>query len=670
MKRIVLTCVGLISAFMMAAQTDTLKIFVSVSGNDANPGTINAPVKSFQQAVNLVSVSRTQSPLKPVVVQFRGGDYQINQAITIPVSASGTKSAPVIFRAFANEKPVFVGSVDLKNWKALNDASISKRLTKGVANQVFYIDLKSSGVQDLGQVFSTENRPDLYCNNVLQTVARWPNVGFTHTGKARGATPTDSVWSKDTGTKEGIVEYRDMRINNWSKERDFKLHGYWFWDWTDKYLSASVDTKKHLLTLEKPWEEGGYKDSLRFYGVGLLCELDSVSEWYLDKIKGKLYWFPPKGIDPTKADVKLTNKSFPYMVEAKDCSYLSFEGLFFAGSRGSGFSIVNGNSCVITNCNFRQFGTDAIFIDGGKDDVVSYCLIENLGGMGIRVKGGDRQTLTPANHRVEQNIVRNYCNYIHTYHPAVTFDGCGITITNDHFSYSPSSAISIDGANIIIQYNEIDHTELESDDQGGIDMWFDLALRDVIIRYNYWHDISGGTLCGVSGVRLDDMISGVRVYGNVFARCGSVHFGAVQINGGKDNVVEDNLFVHCPFAVSTSTWKQEKWDTNFKSELQQKRIHQTVELYAPLYVNRWPEIKHISEDINRNIVRNNLLINTPQVFRLTENNEGQYLLLSNNPQMATKVPVTDVRQYCKAEYLNPLGIRAIPFDEMGVSWNK
>jgi hypothetical protein len=37
----------------------------------------------------------------------------------------------------------------------------------------------------------------------------------------------------------------------------------------------------------------------------------------------------------------------------------------------------------------------------------------------------------------------------------------------------------------------------------------------------------------------------VTVHGNVFERCGAVQFGGVQVRGGKENAVDNNLFVDC-----------------------------------------------------------------------------------------------------------------------------
>ena len=55
------------------------------------------------------------------------------------------------------------------------------------------------------------------------------------------------------------------------------------------------------------------------------------------------------------------------------------------------------------------------------------------------------------------------------------------------------------------------------------------------------------------------MISGVTVHGNVFERCGAVLFGGVQIHGGKENLVDNNLFVDCFAGLSFSRWGDKRW---------------------------------------------------------------------------------------------------------------
>ena len=111
----------------------------------------------------------------------------------------------------------------------------------------------------------------------------------------------------------------------------------------------------------------------------------------------------------------------------------------------------------------------------------------------------------------------------------------------------------VGGNDHVVEYNDVYRVVLESDDQGGVDMWGDPTFRGNIFRCNYWHHIGNwrhpneGPDCGQAGIRLDDAISGVLIYGNIFYRAssGKAGFGGVQIHGGKDNIFDNNLFVDC-----------------------------------------------------------------------------------------------------------------------------
>jgi parallel beta-helix repeat protein len=73
------------------------KLYVSVTGNDANPGTLESPFKT---------ITKGASVLRPGDTLFvRNGTY--GEALTVAVS--GTVSAPITIAAYPNEKPIIDG---------------------------------------------------------------------------------------------------------------------------------------------------------------------------------------------------------------------------------------------------------------------------------------------------------------------------------------------------------------------------------------------------------------------------------------------------------------------------------------------------------------------------------------------------------------------------------
>jgi len=164
----------------------------------------------------------------------------------------------------------------------------------------------------------------------------------------------------------------------------------------------------------------------------------------------------------------------------------------------------------------------------------------------------------------------------------------------------------IEGSDQIIELNVIRNVVQESDDQGGLDMWGNPLHRGVIIRWNRWSDIRGGTHCGAAGVRLDDMISGVAVYGNIFERCGSRLFGGVQIHGGKANLVDNNVFVDCPSGISFSRWGARRWLAEIQPFLKQA--------VDPLHVARYPDLARLKDDPDISFLTRNVFVGCKKIL--------------------------------------------------------
>jgi hypothetical protein len=109
----------------------------------------------------------------------------------------------------------------------------------------------------------------------------------------------------------------------------------------------------------------------------------------------------------------------------------------------------------------------------------------------------------------------------------------------------PHNAIQLGGNDHTIEFNEIHHVCFETGDVGAFYMGRDWTARGTIIRHNYFHDIKGPGLHGAMAVYLDDSASGISIIGNIFHRAGRAAF----IGGGRDNLVENNIFVDCPASV-------------------------------------------------------------------------------------------------------------------------
>lgn len=648
-------CCGLPLLLLSTPATSQRSFHVSPAGDDSNEGSAGHPFRSLWRARDAVRLQLAQHP-GAVTVVVHGGRYVLDSMLRFDARDGGRPGAPVRWIAAAGEKPVLSGAVPLQGWRPLEQG---EGMLRPAAARIWVLDLRARGILSYGDPTAKGQRPELFCAGQPQPLARWPDSGFATGGQARGQTPTPPAWNHTRGTREGIFEYLDPRIARWADEQDPRLGGYWFWDWSEEYQRLErVDTAAGLLYVAPPYHRYGYRDSLRFFGLNLLCELDRPGEWYLDRAGGLLYWYPPQGGPPPAASLSVLDA--PYMISIQGASRLELRGLTLEESRGSGILIRGGRGVVLRDCNIQEMGTNGIVVEGGRDHLLDGLHLQVLGYAGMLVSGGERAGLVPAGHEIRNCVVERFSLFKRTYEPAVRLEGCGMVVRNNHFRYSSSSAMRLEGNDFLVAYNEIDHVVSESDDQGAIDVYYNPSYRGNVIAYNYFHDVQGGTTTGAAAVRLDDMISGFLIRGNVFERCGSQHFGGVQIHGGKDNIVENNLFLDCPFAVSFSPWG-ERWDRELQSPQLRRKLYEEVDIRSALYQRRYPALAHLAGHPDSNVVRRNLAIGEGTFYR----GRGPEEAAGNRMLPAAG----ESRPDPGAAFLRAQGLTPIPFRRIGPGHN-
>ena len=645
--------------------------YLAPNGDDHSDGSAASPFATLEKAVAAVEEFRRFEPEKSVAVSIDSGEYIITKPVVFD-SLKASPDKPIVFRRAvgAKENPVFAGGKKVFGWEKLAGSefwqsapeAFKKRVRSEALNKIFVApyDDYATDVYDPAEY---GQRQELFSAGVPQTLARWPNTQFAHAGKALGATNISS-WASH-GTKEGIFEAADDQPTGWNDEPNALLFGYWFWDWSDSFAKLKkMDDDAKIIEVKEPFDFYGYKNDLRYYGFNLLCELDRAGEYYIDRDVKKIFWIPPVGIDPNENAPEIATFPWTWMVEMKNCDSLVLAGLTFDMGFGGAANIENCDNILLADSVFRRFGRDAIHIKGGKNCGVYSCRLETLGCGGISIQGGDRMTLTDGRHFVSETTVRNFSRIKRTYAPAVLAEGCGMKFDHNDFSGSSSSAMRLEGNEFLVEYSRFHELVEESDDQGAIDVYYNPTYRGNIIRFNHWSNIVGGTHCGAAAIRFDDMISGYTVYGNVFVHCGAVNFGAVQIHGGKENTVENNVFLDCRAVASFSSWgnRYTRAFTDPASDdyaAMKKKCYEEVNIDSDVWKSRYPTIENIAAEADTNTVRDNLAVNTEELFlRAAETTR-----LENNTQLTLEG--AEESQITVPEFLVKYGLKPIPVEQMG-----
>ncbi len=571
---------------------------IALNGNDqwsgklSQPNNTNTdgPFRTFQRgqsAVRTLSKSNT-SDSKAIIVEVHSGLYELEQPLYFTDECSGTAQRRVIWRVAAGEEVRLVGGRFLNGFTPIRDESIRKQLRPEVRDKVLQYNLKENGIENYGS--PAGGGLELFFKNKPMHLSRYPNNKFmTITGLGKeGTTEVDIRGTK--GIQQGIFQFDDEQPLKWNQEEDIWVYGYWFWDWAAQAQQVvSIESNTKLMTLKAPWHSYGYRLKQWFYAYNLLCEIDEPCEFYIDRKKGILYFYPPENIQNNDVLISMNTQ----LVSMKNVSYLTFAGFVLEACRNDAITIQQGDHVEILGCTIRNVGGTGIVING-KNQLIFGCHLYQTGCGGIVCNGGDRTTLTPGKMAVVNNYIHDYGRIQRIYASGIQVGGVGNYIGNNTIKNAPHMAIGFGGNDHLIERNEIANVCFESNDAGAIYTGRNWTMRGNVLKNNYLHDIKGFQDRGCVGIYLDDMFSSADIVGNLFVRVTRAAF----IGGGRDNSIQNNIFIDCTPALHIDAralgWAHDHADGWIK-EAQEKKTISGIKWNEPPYSTKYPALAKILE---------------------------------------------------------------------------
>ncbi len=580
-----------------APEAGELRLYVSPTGNDAWSGTLaepnaeksDGPLASLERARDEIRKLKKAGALPDggVTVLLGGGVYERSQTFELGVEDSGTEQSAIEYRGQPGTAVRLIGGKRVTGFRRVSDPAVLERLDPAARGKVLQADLKAQGITDYGE--PRGRGIDLFFQEKPMILARWPNQGFIKIAQVLGPTLVDVRGTK--GRAEGILAYEGDRAGRWVAEKDVWLHGYWFWDWADQRQKvAAIDPEKRTITLAKPHHGYGYRTGQWFYAFNLLAEIDQPGEWYLDRQTGILYFWPPALLEQGQVIVSVV----PTLVRLQETSHVTIRGLTLEAMRDTALVVRGGSHNRITGCTIRNGGRSAVVVSGRSHAVVG-CDVYQMAEGGISLSGGDRKTLAPARLVAENNHVHHYGRWKPMYSAGISIRGVGNRVAHNLIHHAPHQAISFGGNDHLIELNEIHNVCFESNDAGAIYAGRNWTMRGTVIRHNFMHHVYGFQRRGCVGVYLDDMFCGTEITGNVFYQVPRAAF----IEGGRDCLVENNVFVDCKPALHIDAralgWAGYHAQTWIK-EGREKGTLSGTRFREPPYRDRYPPLVGILED--------------------------------------------------------------------------
>ncbi|MDY3927964.1 MAG: right-handed parallel beta-helix repeat-containing protein [Clostridia bacterium] len=505
---------------------EDVTLYLSPNGNDVNDGSEDAPLKTLRavaQRLTYINMNNSKDNLNVRVI-LKGGTYAVDDTVKMNDLNNIVNVEFVSYQgAVINGGATFKGS-DM----TLVSGNEKSMFPASSAEKIYCVGLSSIGA-------AAKNDAQLNilsCNGNFQTVARYPDTGYTY----------DAV----TSWNNKNISITANSVKNWKYYDSAWIAGPLVAEWS--FAKAKVNTidpaAKRIDTTN--FIAGYYHEdsqsNIGWYIYNLPEELDKPGEYAI--YNGKLYYYPPQNLVSSgefkKAKLMLSSTNND-VIDITNSSNITFKNISFENAGGYFINAQNSDNIKLQGCTFKLCAKNAVNVSG-NNNLITDCKFNKSGQRAVTIGGGDRNTLTASNSVIENcTISETGCTSI-TDSPAITVTGCGTAARHNTITKTPHLAIAFNGNDCVIEYNDISNCLTEGiSDAGIIYSGNSLANLGNEIRYNYIHD----TNCGLGAVYLDDFLSGQKIYSNVFENVKNAYF----VHGGVWNKFENNLVVNADKGV-------------------------------------------------------------------------------------------------------------------------
>lgn len=305
------------------------EIYVSLQGNDKNPGTKEAPFYTLNRAIKQAREWRRLN--RPEVaggiyIRLEEGVYAQRNSLFLRPEDSGTPDSPTVICAVDGAHPVISGGVAVTGWKrGCNHPAIPEKLRQKIwsAEAPLIVNRR------------VETRQMWVNGHKVQRAAQFPDGGLEQM--------IDFNPEEQTITIPVSQNVNPKRLQN-AGQLEMIVHQRWAIailrvksiDAKDGQAVVRFHEPESHLEFAHPWPQpviGGEKGNSSFCLTNALELLDQPGEWFQEYPSGTIYYYPQAGENMETAEVIIPALETLVTIDgtlSRPVKHIQFNGITFA----------------------------------------------------------------------------------------------------------------------------------------------------------------------------------------------------------------------------------------------------------------------------------------------------------------------------------------------------
>ena len=305
------------------------EIYVSLQGNDKNPGTKEAPFNTLNRAIKQAREWRRLN--RPEVaggiyIRLEEGVYAQRNSLFLRPEDSGTPDSPTVICAVDGAHPVISGGVAVTGWKrGCNHSAIPEKLRQ----KIWSAEAPLIGNRRV------ETRQMWVNGHKVQRAAQFPDGGLERM--------IDFNPEEQTITIPVSQSVNPERLQN-AGQLEMIVHQRWAIailrvksiDAKDRQAVVRFHEPESHLEFAHPWPQpviGGEKGNSSFCLTNALELLDQPGEWFQEYPSGTIYYYPQADENMETAEVIIPALETLVTIDgtlSRPVKHIQFNGITFA----------------------------------------------------------------------------------------------------------------------------------------------------------------------------------------------------------------------------------------------------------------------------------------------------------------------------------------------------